>query len=199
MALLFVERRWDEFHALADQRLAAHPDDLFALRKLEDAALQKGDFDEIRKLRERMTRAGIAEGGDLNNFAWAALASGRIEDADLEAARRGATLADYKSYASLHTLAALYAETGKTSEAYRVILQAIGLHGDQAMGSDWFIFGQLAEQYGLPEEARSYYERVPKDPNTDRATSTYRLAQNRLVALGKGHGKGDRQAVAVRP
>jgi transglutaminase-like putative cysteine protease len=200
LALLSLERRFDELHALADQRLAAHPDDPFAARMLGDLAMQKGDFDEVRRLRERMTRAGTVEAGDLNNFAWAALASGRVEDADLESARRGATLEDYKSYATLHTLAALYAETGKTAEAYRVILQAISLRGDQPQGSDWFVFGQLAEQYGLPEEARGYYQRVPAAPrDAEKATSTYRLAQNRLAALRKGHSKGDHQAAALRP
>ncbi len=200
MTFLLHEYRWDEIRRLADQRLAVHPDDPWALRGLWSMAMQKGDFDEIRHLRERMTRAGTTEAGDLNNFAWAALASGRVEDADLESARRGATLAAYKSHASLHTLAALYADTGKTAEAYRVILQAIALQGERPQEVDWFIFGQLAEQYGLPEEARGYYQRVPPDPTDPKnPTSTYHLAQNRLAALGKVRGKTDRQAAALRP
>ena len=87
--LLAQEGRWDEMHAAAEERLVAHPDDRSALRALATVAMRKGDFDQLFRLRERLTRAGGAEAGDLNNFAWAALVSGRVEDADLESARRG--------------------------------------------------------------------------------------------------------------
>ena len=69
--------------------------------------------------------------------------------------------------AFLHTLACLYAEQGRTAEAYRIILQSIGARADEAPSAeDWYVFGRLAEQYGLPDVARKYYRKVarPEEP-----------------------------------
>jgi tetratricopeptide (TPR) repeat protein len=192
-------RRWDELRAAAGRRLERKADDPAALRTLIDVAMRQGDFAEIVQLRERMTRTGSPSGRDLNQIAWAALVFGRTEEADLDSARRATELTGYKEYASLHTLASLYAEAGKTAEAYRVILQAMELRNGEPGSSDWYVFGRLAEQYELPDLARGYYERVepdgndPKDPDP---ASTYHLARRRLAALPKA-GRGSEGSVGV--
>src|SRR4029077_1238323 len=86
----------------------------------------------------------------------------------------------------LHTLACLYAEQGRTAEAYRIILQSIGAKPEETPGAeDWDVFGRLAEQYGLPDVARKYYRKVPPAKSPDgEAMSTHALAARRLAALG---------------
>ncbi|HEV3076444.1 MAG TPA: hypothetical protein VHB47_18620, partial [Thermoanaerobaculia bacterium] len=76
------------------------------------------------------------------------------------------------------------AERGRTSEAYQVMTQAINAE-DEAVPdeADWYVFGRMAEQYGLPEVARGLYARVEK-PTGGEAFSTFQLAQARLAALG---------------
>ena len=66
-------------------------------------------------------------------------------------------------------------------------MQSIGARPDEVPGADdWYVFGRLAEQYGLPDVARRYYRRVspPKSPQ-DEPMSTHALAARRLAALGE--------------
>ena len=84
-------------------------------------------------------------------------------------------------------LETLYAEKGRTAEAYRIIVQAIGAKPDEAPGADdWYVFGRLAEQYGLPDVARKYYRKVTPPKSLDaEPMSTHALATRRLGALGE--------------
>ena len=102
-----------------------------------------------------------------------------------ENGRQAVTLSKFTSYPSLHTLAVLYAEAGKTAEAYQLLLQALEQKEDAAPDSgDWYVFGRLAEHYGMAEVARSYYGRVTPPPSSrSDPISTYELARRRLAAL----------------
>ena len=72
---------------------------------------------------------------------------------------------------------------GKTAEAYQIILQSLAAKTDEApVSHDWYVFGRLAEQYGMPDVARGYYKKVTPD---DDASSTFQLARRRLQALGE--------------
>ncbi|HEV7517390.1 MAG TPA: hypothetical protein VGR07_13900, partial [Thermoanaerobaculia bacterium] len=105
IAMLAGLDRWGEMRRTAEERLAARPDDRATLRALLAVAMHQGDFAAIHRLEERLTRAGSPSAQDLNQFAWAALMRGGVAEGDLDVARRATTLAEYKSYASLHTLA----------------------------------------------------------------------------------------------
>src|SRR5262249_32600248 len=117
--------RWDEVKAAAEQRLGRAGDDPKALGALALAAEGRGDYDEAEKLLRRLVESGRAGAADLNTLAWLLLVRGRAGDEAIELAQRANGQLAYKSHASLHTLAALYAEVGKTAEAYKVILQAL--------------------------------------------------------------------------
>jgi hypothetical protein len=138
----------------------------------------------MEEIANRLTALGKILPTIYNSLAWSALFRGQVGERDVERAQRAASLQGYKSSATLHTLAALYAEVGKTAEAYQVILQALELKGGKPAPHDWYLFGRLAEDYDLPDAARAYYAKVAPDEN-DRTDpiSTWALAQRRLAGL----------------
>ena len=159
--------RWDDLRTLAEKRLQRSPDEGWAREILSEVAIHAGDLDRAEAQLRQSIQAGKASANDFNQLAWLLLERGRVDDAALDFGQRAATLSDYKQAAFLHTLACLYAEQGRTAEAYRIILQSIGTRADEAPGAeDWYVFGRLAEQYGLPDVARKYYRKVarPEEP-----------------------------------
>jgi tetratricopeptide (TPR) repeat protein len=184
--------RWGELEALAERRLQAHPEDPLALRTAARAASRRGDLDTATALLRRVVDSGRESAADLNELAWLALVRGRPDDQAVEDAQRAATLSGYRDAASLHTLASLYVERGRPAEAYRIVVQSIEARpgGPDAAAAepdagDWYVFGHLAESYGLPEVARRLYARVrPGKLEELDPLSTFRLAQARLAALG---------------
>ena len=178
--------RWEEIRALAERHLQRSPDDGWALALLADAAVHAGDLAGAEARLRQIVQSGKATANDFNSLAWLLLQRGRVNDEALDFGQRAATLSDYEQPMYLHTLASLYAEMGRTAEAYRIIVQSIAAKVDEAPdANDWYVFGRLAEQYGLPDVARKYYRKVapPKIPQ-DEPMSTHALAVRRLAALG---------------
>ncbi len=184
-ALLYLDR-WDEIRAHAEQRLERTPNDSPALHLLAREALHAGDFDRAEQRYNQIVDTGKATASDFNELAWMRLEMGRVDDKTVEYSQRATTLSSYGSASDLHTLAAVYAEMGKTSEAYRLILQSIAARSDETPASDdWYVFGRLAEHYGLPDVAREYYKRVsPPASKQAESLSTHALAARRLAAMG---------------
>ena len=92
--------------------------------------------------------------------------------------------AAHASYGALHTLAALYAENGKSVEARQALLKAMDRHGSDDPGSsDWYVLGRIAENYGVRDAALAAYKRVEKGDLT--GTSTWELTQKRIAVMGK--------------
>lgn len=181
-------RRWDDLRRIADARLAKTPGDVLAQDTFAELALRQGNFDEAERIVGRILDTGRAHADQYNTAAWIALVRGRADERVLELAQRAASLSDYRDHAILHTLATVYAEQGKTAEAYRVILQALELKGEPGV-DDWYVFGRLAEQYGLPDAARRYYEKAGAQAGETEDDSdpmdTIHLVRKRLEALGK--------------
>jgi tetratricopeptide (TPR) repeat protein len=191
---------WAELTALAQRRLAAHPDDTLALRVAARGAIRRGDLESAAILLRQVAGSGRESAADLNQLAWLALVRGHPDDQAVEDAQRAAALSHYRDATALHTLASIYAERGRPAEAYRIILQSIDARPGATAGltesaatpstpslpasTDWFVFGHLAESYGLPDEARRLYAKVlPGRPEESTQLSTFRLAQARLAAL----------------
>ncbi len=178
-------QRWDDVRRAAEDRLARISGDSTAEDTLVDVALVQGDFDKAESILQGAIDSGKADAGFYNELAWINLFRGRLDDRTVEQAQRAASLSGYKSYDVLHTLATLYVEQGKTAEAYRLILQALDAKGGDPAYPDWYVFGRLAESYGLPDAARRCYEKArwtsggEPDP-----ISTIHLVRRRLEALG---------------
>ena len=86
--------------------------------------------------------------------------------------------------ACLYTLAAVYAELGKTSEALENLRRAVAIRGDRTEAADWYVLGRIAEHYGLEEVAAGLYREVPAKQSAA-VDDVYVLAQRRLKKMGK--------------
>jgi len=93
-------------------------------------------------------------------------------------------------------VAAVYAEIGKISEAREMILKAMDEWGlEEPNETCWYIFGRIAEQYGMTDAAMATYRRVERpDFDWEIPGSTYQLAARQLAAL-----QGPAKAAAARP
>jgi transglutaminase-like putative cysteine protease/tetratricopeptide (TPR) repeat protein len=177
--------RFAEADALAQEMTKRLPDDIDVRRTFIFTAVAKEDYGAAHVLGRKLMDEGKAEGSDMNGVAWAALFTGKVEQADLDAATKSSQLTQNSSPAVLHTLGCVYAEIGKTKEAREVLIQAMDLLGlDELESNYWYAFGRIAEQYGEMAAATADYSQVKK-PNKliQEPGSSYRLAQNRLVAM----------------
>lgn len=172
-----------------EARLAKNPNDLVATRLLADAAEVEGDITRSMTLTRALVDRGKGEAHDWNRLAWDQLFEAPIPQRALADASRASEMAEHSDRAILHTLASVYAELERPAEAYRVLLQSIEAGDHKAETSDWYVFGRMAETYGLPDQARAYYSRVEKSDLFVKISS-FALAQKRLAALGPEKGKG---------
>lgn len=183
-------KRWSDVEQLANDRLKKFPDDLPAVRTLSASAELQHNFAKARSILLPLVNDGRATAGDLNSYSWEALFTPPIGPEDIAAAQRGTEL-QKNSYPILHTLACLYAETGKLKEARDLLLQAMNAnHLREPDSSIWYGFGRIAEQLGETSVAAERYRRVEKPDVSEVAPSdTWVLAQQRLAALDNGKNK----------
>jgi len=175
--------RADAIAKLANARLTRFPKDDDALRALGGAAMNRGDYASCDKYYRQVIEELRPSASDYNNIAWNALLSGVNLDRALDEARQAMQLPG-AGPALLHTLASLYAETGKSLEAREALLQSMDDAGrDEPADHDWYVLGRIAENYGATDAALAAYKRVEK-PKTDLASSTYVLAARRIKDLG---------------
>ncbi|HSY51357.1 MAG TPA: DUF3857 domain-containing protein [Thermoanaerobaculia bacterium] len=169
---------------LAKKRLAKKPKDDEALRALSSNAAQAGDYPAAAKYAERIVDELSPTQNDYNNAAWFELFVGNITHA-MENARRATAEDSQTTAAALHTLATLYAETGKNIEARDALIRTLDKsRRDQPDSSDWYVLGRMAENYGVRDAALAAYKRVVKKESD--GASVWELAQKRLAVLGKG-------------
>lgn len=181
---LFRQESWDALEKAAQARDAIAADDPQALRAAIQAVLGRGDRETARQLYRRLVDLGKAVGNDYNNLAWMDVADFRVTEETLEWAQQGVSRDGDR--ADLHTLATAYAQLGKSTEAREVVLQAMQ-EDDEPTSDDWYVFGLIAERYGVLDSAVEAYRKVepPEDLNLLHS-STYDLAQRRLAELKEG-------------
>ena len=120
-----------------------------------------------------------------NNLAWLHLFPGGSLERGIELALRSVTQSAFANDNELHTLAALYAEAGKTGEALQALRQAIDLRGGDLTRHDWYVIGRVAEDYELFDVAKASYSKVTRDDADRDQTDTYWLAAKRLEQIEK--------------
>ena len=181
--------RYDAANVLADERLKLLEGDTDALRAKMETEASRGDFVAARTFGQKLVDQGKQDAGLLNSIAWEALFTGKVEEADISTAIKASQMARNNPNI-LHTLASLYAETAKTKEARELLLKAMDeLNLDVPDDNYWYAFGRIAEQYGEREIAIADYRKLEKPKQLLAIpTSTWRLAQMRLKAMGEDAG-----------
>ena len=181
---LHVLGRFGEAEAIAQQRLKRLPDDIDAIASLENTAVFQEHYREAYDWLYKLVEAGKVDAPGLNNLAWTSLFFERSQGPDIEAALKSLQL-NQNNPGTLHTLGCIYAEMGKTKEAYDVLIHAMDLLDlDEPDSNYWYAFGRIAEQYGEREIALSDYAKVAKPKLAlEIPDSTYRLAQIRIKVL----------------
>lgn len=178
-------KRYDEALALADERLKLLDQDPDALQAKMRIEATRGNYVAARVWIQKLIDMGKGDANLLNSMAWFSLYTDKVTDADVASATR-ATQMDRDNPSILHTLACVYAETGKTKEAHDLLLRAMDdLNLDEPNDDYWYAFGRIAEKYGERDVAIADYRKLTR-PKEDLAvsTSTYELAQRRLKAMG---------------
>ncbi|HZU31569.1 MAG TPA: hypothetical protein VFB79_10660, partial [Candidatus Angelobacter sp.] len=173
-----------DWQKLVDSRLEKYPDEVEYKRSKAQLAQYQGDVSTLQKVIKPLIDSGKASDQDLNLYAWSALLlPGPISPDAVEAAERANTNTKSSNFPILHTLACLYAYTGKTTQARELLLKAMDAAALEEPNSEiWFGLGELAEQYGELATAQTLYSRIEK-PKVDVSGTSYMLAQQRLVAL----------------
>jgi tetratricopeptide (TPR) repeat protein len=178
-------KRYDDALALADARLKLLDGDADALQAKMQVEASRGNYVAARGWIQKLIDQGKGNAGLLNSMAWFSLYTGKVDQSDVATATK-ATQMDQNSPAILHTLACVYAETGRTKEAHDLLLRAMDeLNLDEPDDDYWYAFGRIAEQYGERDVAISDYRKLAKPKETMQiSTSSYQLAQNRTKAMG---------------
>jgi len=178
-------KRWEECEKTVAERLRRLPDDPDAIRVQMTLSAERGDMEQAHQFGQKLATLGKATSTDLNNLAWYALVRGAVDEEAIQNAQRAVLSSHSADPGALHTLASLYAEVGKTTEARQVLLQAMDVEGlDEPDEKSWYVFGRIAEQFGICDAAAADYRKLkPPEADSTSATSTYVLAQRRLKAL----------------
>jgi hypothetical protein len=178
-------QQWDAVEAASRARLARLPDDSVAREMLVHRAEARGTFGEIPVIMQPLIDSGRATASDYNQFAWTSLLLQPVSESAVEAARLAYDETQGRSFAINHTLACVYAASGKPREARDLLLKGMEQVGiDEPDDSAWYGFGLVAEAYGDAESARDYYAHVQKpSKGVIQASSVYALSQARLKVL----------------
>jgi tetratricopeptide (TPR) repeat protein len=179
-------KRFDEWEKLNQARMHQYPDELAYVRSSSELAIYRGQFDRARKIIKVLLDKGQATASDMNLYAWYALmVSAPVDQDAIDVGVRANDLTKNDNFAILHTLACVYAEAGKTSQARELLLKAMeALHVEEPNSEIWFGFASIAEQYGSFDAAEAMYRRVEK-PQFDYPGTSYVISQQRLAGLRK--------------
>ena len=174
---------------LCDERLKLLDGDQDALLMKMQIEANRGNFAAARGWAQKLVDQGKENAEILNNIAWYALFTGKVEASDIATAIKSTQMSKDNPHI-LHTLACLYADTGKTKEARDLLLRSMDdLNLDEPNDDYWYAFGRIAEQYGERGIAIADYRKLEKPKeNLAVPTSTYTLAQTRLKAIGANGG-----------
>lgn len=187
-------KRYDDWSKLVQEKMKQYPDEQAYTRSAAELEADRKQAEKSRAILKGIIDKGDATASDLNQYAWyALLVPAPITDKTLELAHRADELSK-NNFNIIHTLACVYAQAGKTSQAREYLLKAMEAAQLEEPNSEvWFGFGLIAEQYGVLDAAESMYRRVEK-PEFEYTSSTYAIAQQHLAMLKNTNVSGPASA-----
>jgi tetratricopeptide (TPR) repeat protein len=156
--------RLDAWEKLVQSRIQEHPDEFGYVRSASQLAVYRGQFEKSLAITKTLIDRGQATDADLNFYSWYALfLPNPVTQETIDIAVRANDLSKNSSFAVLHTLACVYAQAGKTSQARELLLKAMDSRNlEEPDSAVWLGFGLIAEQYGELDAAAKMYGRVEK-------------------------------------
>jgi tetratricopeptide (TPR) repeat protein len=161
-------------------QIEKNPENLAPRRALATVLLRSGNGTEAVRVARECAQAPGANSSDWNQYGWYALVAGQVDAAAIEAVAK----AQSQSIPAVqHTIASMYASTGKLQEARQPAMQLLDSMVE-IPDEWWYVMGRIAEGAGAPRSALDYYKRVqPNLLEESGPDSTFTLAQKRLPAV----------------
>jgi len=183
-----LQKNWPHWKQMLDAQIAKHSEDENLVRLKAEYAEAIGDFSLARETEQSLVTDGKASANDYNLLGWFGLFDGKLEGDSLKNAQQANLMTNNSSFAVMHTLACLYAATGKTIEARDLLLKAmVAANLTQPNDSVWYGLGSIYEQYGVNDAAIEAYRKVEKPTGHISSIDTWLLAEKRLAALTAAH------------
>ena len=114
------------------ERLARMPEDSIAREMLVHRAEARGEFTAIPAIIQPLIDSGRANTSDYNQYAWTALLAMPVPEQAVEAARMAYDETQGRNFSVAHTLACVYAATGKPREARDLLLKGLEQAGSRS-------------------------------------------------------------------
>ncbi len=168
---------------MAKKALASDASDTLAQEQLASLATAQGQFEKAENLLKGLLSRGNKSSLILNNLAWVSLLRGQVDSQSVRYAEQANALSQGQSADEMHTLAALYAEQGKSAEALELLKKRLDLRNAQEPENiDYYLIGRVMENLELYDLAKKAYLKVLPESGK-RKDSTYHLTQRRLRSL----------------
>jgi tetratricopeptide (TPR) repeat protein len=179
-------RKWDDMVALCEEQLRRKPDSPMVLYSLQHIEMSRGRQAASQEVGRRLIKLGESNASVYNNLAWAALLEGKATEKTLQDAQQSVMNSKGQNGAYLHTMATVYADLGRPTEARDVLLQTFRSRvTTEPEPHDWYVLGRIAEEYGARDAALAAYRRTALAKDSDLPNSTNQLSLRRLRLLGE--------------
>ncbi len=168
-----------------DGYIAQYPDNSDLVYMKSVILANNGNLTEAKKVISQANEKGIGNADGYNLLAWIGLFTNDKTEDLLNLSMKSNKMTDYTRHHHLHTLATIYAEQGKVTEAKQVIFKILENGGNNDLKEvDMYILGRNAETLGLTSIARDIYAKIKQDEK-EKHLSVYELTQKRLKQLEK--------------